>query len=1568
MKKKLSGIVIFIILSIAVMSLCSCGSNENPAVTQNDLLLYYIENTESSRELVEKSSYYNESAGRLELTLDSETEEYDFYRHFKSLETKTKWSLYLDKMGLQEVPTKIVTKFANGENLFYITVFSLDDTILKNYEIRIYKEYNVQVTFRQKNGTNIVVGNEAFEGFLKQIGATWTSDGVYTIPGDTVLAEVPLYKEKGYTFNGWYCGETAAKGITLTENMEFTADLTPNKYYFTLNADGGRLPEGQSDSVQLEYDSNYTLPVPEREGYSFTGWALGRNDHLMTDGQGVSLDKLTITDDSELIAKWAINSYGVMFVTENAEFAGEVTVTIGDITEKYVPFEKDGGNQYHFKADYGKQIKFAVTPSEKYTYISMTCDGRRVDPDNFVIPAKDVVIEIIYAQYGITVIGSDPEKGTVAGEGAYTAGTDVTLTAFPKTGYLFVAWKKGGETVCETAEYNLIMPKENLVLTVEWKPVAISATLKAENDTQDRTVSLVYDQSFNLYVPEKYGYDFTGWKDSTGAFITDNNGTGLALSRYTENVILTAGWNAKPVKISFDLQGGNGEPVLYPVNTFFGSDISAQLSAITVTRRGYNFTGWKLTGEDGLFDGMVDFAYDVTLVAQWKAITVTLRLHEEKQGEMTGTAEVTYDEDKALGIPVRMGYIFEGWRRSADDSVLTGKDGILVKSEFIADADVYAEWTAVTVGVTFEGADLQPGEIIYGKPYTFVPAAKTGYNFGGWMCEGIPVTGENGVSLKVSAFIEDVTFTAVWTPVDVCIKLNTAEGVLTEGSDEVINCKYDGKFILPAATKTGYIFGGWESAAGKVYEAGREYTVDFADELEVTAVWTAKEILITYQVEADATISAASQKVTFGKQANLLIPERPGYKFNGWKNASDNAVVCGADGVLGIVGFAEPVTLKAEWIPLSATATLEPNGGELSGEKSVLIEYNKPFTLEVPVYEGNAFVGWYFGDDAVTDADGHSLSDSDFTGNVQFVAKWKPADVKITLNADGGTLSKTTVDTYFGAENVALGVPEKYGYVFTGWKNGSSIITGSDGIFAEVTYKSSVTLTASYEKRKFSITVVYDKNQGSVTGAGLKSYQSTATLTATPAAGFGFIGWYDKDENLLSTGSPYSFVVDKNVTITAKFDSGGTPVKTADDLKNMTSDGKYILANDITLPSDWEPLTFEGGFTGTLNGNGHRIMKFTKSGAINNDSGADYAYGLFNTIGETGIVKNINFESVNLSFETRDSHGTSFVAGTVAAYNYGTIENCRVTGTIKAAPYYITDDVPGRVAEFKNYYLGGLCGENYGKIKYSSSSVAIEATDTCTASMYISALVAHHKDGEILGCYAAGAINSNYNKEKSYLYIGQIAAFSGDYTATNKPNIAAKIYDCKAAGSIDITAHPDKEELGETNQIYVGGILARAVWSEIVRTYSAVGITADISGNIYAGQIAGSIYKETAIENSFASGSVDVKGKQFTTEGAPTSTVKAGYICGENRSTADAAIVNGFYANGMQITAGKFNENTGEYDPVAIVDDSAVAKTANESLFRTELSFGIYDAVSIQQNPNNVWLISGSSVKLFIEQ
>lgn len=146
-----------------------------------------------------------------------------------------------------------------------------------------------------------------------------------------------------------------------------------------------------------------------------------------------------------------------------------------------------------------------------------------------------------------------------------------------------------------------------------------------------------------------------------------------------------------------------------------------------------------------------------------------------------------------------------------------------------------------------------------------------------------------------------------------------------------------------------------------------------------------------------------------------------------------------------------------------------------------------------------------------------------------------------------------------------------------------------------------------------------------------------------------------------------------------------------------TYEGEYVvLTDDIDLSGidNWNPIGEEGAYTnifqGTFNGRGYTISGLTINADVKTGEGN---YGLFSTLGNKAVVKNLNVTDANI-FATSSATGNTdkIRAGVIAGYtekaatsghsNIGTrIDSCSTTGTVSAV---CTSD--------KMAYAGGIAG------------------------------------------------------------------------------------------------------------------------------------------------------------------------------------------------------------------------------------------------------------------------------------
>ncbi len=238
--------------------------------------------------------------------------------------TNAYWNLYYDRLGQTKIPTKIAANQTDGsldpaENVFYILVTSENGLQEKLYTLTIYRRFTVNVKYYDKDD-NLIVDKD---------DATLTSYKMDTF--NTINVAYDKYSVIGYSFDGWDIivdGERVPfvfgeNGTNVLDNVNLYAHVTPLQYVATFTLGDGETLDVTSQT--MTYDAQYTLPVPQKTGYTFRGWYYEKsyNYIYLSDGNGASSSVWTVAQDVELKADWSINYYTVS-IEKNVDGAGTV--------------------------------------------------------------------------------------------------------------------------------------------------------------------------------------------------------------------------------------------------------------------------------------------------------------------------------------------------------------------------------------------------------------------------------------------------------------------------------------------------------------------------------------------------------------------------------------------------------------------------------------------------------------------------------------------------------------------------------------------------------------------------------------------------------------------------------------------------------------------------------------------------------------------------------------------------------------------------------------------------------------------------------------------------------------------------------------------------------------------------------------------------------------------------------------------------------------------------------------------------------------------------------------------
>ena len=502
-------------------------------------------------------------------------------------------------------------------------------------------------------------------------------------------------------------------------------------------------------------------------------------------------------------------------------------------------------------------------------------------------------------------------KGTgissVSGNGYYSSGQTVTLSATPSSDYKFKSWS--GTYSSTVNNYSFTMPSNAVSLTANTEEHFVinfndnggsggpgSKTINGKGDIPSTK-------------PTKDGYKFMGWgatsswaanrfiysgattaKDGTKATQTSSTwdsskyASALGLSSISNSITVYAQWEAIPFTINFNDNGGSGGPGSTTING--KGDIPSKKPVKT----GYNFMGWGATtdwaanrfiysgatsAKDGTkatqtssswtaskyasILGLDSIGTSVTVYAQWELASYTLTINPNggtmkiPDGNNTQTSN-SYSQTFTYSTPVNIS--------SEYDYVFF---------------DMCSQPTKV--GYQFTGWKITTGG--GNISYTYVYRSDKGYIFDG-------------------NYAGNVTVTAQWEPINYTITYNLNGGSATNKTSYNIETA---TFALTNPTKTGYTFTGWTGSNGTTKQTSVSIAKGSTGNKTYTASWSANQYPVTYIDVVDSTsgkqLNKTTKQVNYGtsvRGSELGSGTADNNYYNGYYFVSDTSATVGVNG------------------------------------------------------------------------------------------------------------------------------------------------------------------------------------------------------------------------------------------------------------------------------------------------------------------------------------------------------------------------------------------------------------------------------------------------------------------------------------------------------------------------------------------------------------------------------------------------------------------------------------------------------------------------------------------------
>ena len=175
-----------------------------------------------------------------------------------------------------------------------------------------------------------------------------TADTTVAIACDTAIGAgaIPQPTRTGYTFGGWFAGNTALTADTvIADDTTYTAAWTANTYTVQYLPNGGT---GEMAAQTFTYDAEQALTANAftRAGYDFRGWNTSASGSSVQYTDGAAVKNLS-AENNAVVKLYAVWAGQPVQVTVNRNDGSEPTVRTGVVGYNYNYIYEKGSARYN---------------------------------------------------------------------------------------------------------------------------------------------------------------------------------------------------------------------------------------------------------------------------------------------------------------------------------------------------------------------------------------------------------------------------------------------------------------------------------------------------------------------------------------------------------------------------------------------------------------------------------------------------------------------------------------------------------------------------------------------------------------------------------------------------------------------------------------------------------------------------------------------------------------------------------------------------------------------------------------------------------------------------------------------------------------------------------------------------------------------------------------------------------------------------------------------------------------------------------------------------------------------
>ena len=791
----------------------------------------------------------------------------------------------------------------------------------------------------------------------------------------------------------------------------------------------------------------------------------------------------------------------------------------------------------HYHRNYSASDTTTTNQSAKYGV-----DGQKLDANP-------------WGRAGYAFLGWSTDKNATKAEysNQQSISNDWIDTKYPNI-HLYAVWKPYTLTVRyhnDGAQKWTSYANGDTEINVEGKDIVETETVKYDEDYTHSEYGLLDVGRFTRTGYHENGNWKIGSKTSTnkvkdaGGTLPNSKGQGLAtylgvinaFEKGDVTVDLYPEWIANTYTVKYN---GNGENSGTTPSSSHTYDTAKNLTANGYIKNGYQFVGWN-TQANGSGTSYSDKQSVknltttnggvVTLYAQWKPYTLTIRYHGDgalKDGTTNVSGKDVLLEEK-VAYNGSYSHLKDATKLSKDGYTpnngnwIVGKNGTTVVSSNKSLAN--GETVGIYLGCINSFHKSNVTVDLYPEWIANTWTVKYDANGGNGSMENTTHVWNGGIKVRKNTFEKPLYTFRGW---------NLSR--VHNGKTEWLYAKSDnswagaGSWYVAGQQPSGYVK--YKLADEQVLQA---CTLIKNDVITAHAQWTANTYYVTYDANGGSGAPAQQAFVAdSGTKLSTTKPTRTGYTFvnwdymgnkfnpgdaipNGWgsftlkaqwsvntytyniKYVSSSGASLGTTTVSGTYGSSKSVsaptktgytTPNAQTVKFDSTSAktitftynlvgysigYNVNGGIISGQRTSYNVESSAYTLPTPSRTGYTFTGW-IGSNGSTPQKSVTIAKGS-TGNKSYTANWSINTYSIGYNLNGGSISGQKTSYNVTTESFTLPTPTRTGYTFTGW-TGSNGSTPQKSVTIPKGSTGNKSYTANWSVNKVSI--AYNTNGGTI--------------------------------------------------------------------------------------------------------------------------------------------------------------------------------------------------------------------------------------------------------------------------------------------------------------------------------------------------------------------------------------------------------------------------------------------------------------------------------------------------------